>query len=69
MTTDTSQIILTITEMEVANSGIDPRTYIFGIARRNARNGGKDVSMVEYRLDEAEKKYRVIIYLKAKNAR
>lgn len=68
MTTDISNITMTIEEVEVVNSGIDPRTYIFGVARRKAKNGGKSVGMVEYRLDEAEKKYRITIYLKAQNA-
>lgn len=68
MDTATSNITMTIPEVEVANSGIDPCTYVYGVARRNAKNGGKAVSMVEYRLDDAEKKYRVVIYLKAQNA-
>lgn len=66
MPTDVSNIVMTIPEVEVAASGIDPRTYIYGVARRNAKNGGKAVFMIEYRLDETEKKYRVVIYLKAK---
>lgn len=62
---ETTRIDFTIEETEVANSGIDASAYVFGVARRRAKNNGKVPSMVEYRFDTDVKKYRVMVYLKA----
>lgn len=67
MSNDIPTITLSIPDSEIDKSGIDAKTYVFGVAKRRAVEKSSSVAMVEYRFDDRAKMHRAIVYLKGKN--